>query len=133
MKEELRFVGVIHSELKMLQDCPKQEHENAPVATIEIFDDFINAAKDLKPRDSIILFTWLHKADRSTLKTKPRNNITLPLTGVFSTRSPDRPNPIGIHFVRLVEVEPPNSFKVSGLEVLDNTPLVDIKPDLWRD
>lgn len=132
MKEELTLVGVIHSELKMLEDCPKQEHENAPEATIEIFNDFINAAKDLKPGDAIILFTWLHKADRKILKTKPRNNMNLPLTGVFSTRSPDRPNPIGIHFVRLVEVEQPNLFKVSGLEALDKTPLIDIKPDLWR-
>lgn len=86
--------------------------------------------EDIKEGDEIILFTWLDKADRSVLKTRPRNNNHLPLTGVFSTRSPDRPNPIGIHFVKVTSRLTGNSFKVSNLEVLDETPLIDIKPDL---
>ena len=130
--QQLRFIGTIHSELKTLDDCPRQEKEGAPSATIEIFAEFVEGLKNIKAGDQLILFTWLHKADRTVLETRPRNDSNLPLTGVFSTRSPDRPNPIGIHFVRLVEVEQPNLFKVSGLEALDKTPLIDIKPDLWR-
>jgi tRNA-Thr(GGU) m(6)t(6)A37 methyltransferase TsaA len=128
--KQLRFIGTIHSELKNLQDCPRQEKENAPAATIEIFIEFIEGLKDIQPGDKLILFTWLHKADRTVLETRPRNDNNLPLTGVFSTRSPDRPNPIGIHFVKVIKVLIDKQFIVSGLEVLDGTPLIDIKPDL---
>jgi tRNA-Thr(GGU) m(6)t(6)A37 methyltransferase TsaA len=128
--QQLRFIGTIHSELKDLQDCPRQEKEGAPAATIEIFDEFIEGLKNIQAGDQLILFTWLHKADRTVLETRPRNDNNLPLTGVFSTRSPDRPNPIGIHFVKVVEVLEDNQFTVSNLEVLDGTPLIDIKPDL---
>jgi tRNA-Thr(GGU) m(6)t(6)A37 methyltransferase TsaA len=127
---QLVFIGTIHSELKDLKDCPRQEIENAPTATIEIFEEFVEGLKDVQPGDQLILFTWLHKADRTVLQTRPRNDNQLPLAGIFSTRSPDRPNPIGIHFVEVLEVLKNNRFTVSGLEVLDGTPLVDIKPDL---
>lgn len=127
---QLVFIGTIHSELKDLKDCPRQEIENAPIATIEIFEEFVEGLKDVQPGDQLILFTWLHKADRTVLQTRPRNDNQLPLAGIFSTRSPDRPNPIGIHFVEVLEVLKNNRFTVSGLEVLDGTPLVDIKPDL---
>jgi tRNA-Thr(GGU) m(6)t(6)A37 methyltransferase TsaA len=126
---QLHFIGRIHSELKDLQDCPRQEKEGAPAATIKVFDEFIEGLKNIQAGDQLILFTWLHKADRTVLETRPRNDNNRPLTGVFSTRSPDRPNPIGIHFVK-VEVVKNNQFTVSNLEVLDGTPLVDIKPDL---
>ena len=128
--QQLRFIGIIHSELKTLDDCPRQEKEGAPSATIEIFSEFIEGLKNIQAGDQLILFTWLHKADRTVLETRPRNDNNLPLTGVFSTRSPDRPNPIGIHFVKVVEVLENNQFAVSNLEVLDETPLIDIKPDL---
>ena len=128
-KEQLQLIGTIHSQLKKLEDCPRQEKEGAPGATIEIFGEFIDAMKDIQPGDQLILFTWLHKADRTVLETRPRNDKSLPLTGVFSTRSPDRPNPIGIHFVK-VELVKGNQITVSNLEVLDGTPLIDIKPDL---
>ena len=128
--QQLRFIGTIHSELKTLDDCPRQEKEGAPSATIEVFAEFVEGLKNIQPGDQLILFTWLHKADRTVLETRPRNDNNLPLTGVFSTRSPDRPNPIGIHFVKVVEVLKDKQFTVSGLEVLDGTPLVDIKPDL---
>lgn len=127
--QQIQFIGLIHSELKNLQDCPRQEKEGAPAATIEVFNEFAEALKDLQVGDMLILFTWLHKADRTVLETRPRNDNNLPLTGVFSTRSPDRPNPIGIHFVK-VEAVNGNHFTVSNLEVLDGTPLIDIKPDL---
>jgi tRNA-Thr(GGU) m(6)t(6)A37 methyltransferase TsaA len=128
--QQLRFIGRIHSELETLDDCPRQEKEGAPAATIEIFSEFIEGLKNIQAGDQLILFTWLHKADRTVLETRPRNDNNLPLTGVFSTRSPDRPNPIGIHFVKVVKVLEGNQFTVANLEVLDETPLIDIKPDL---
>jgi len=130
MDHYLKLIGKVHSELRRLEDCPLLEHENAPEAAIEIFEEFREAVKNIKPGDDIILLTWLHKADRTILTTRPRNNPGAAITGVFSTRSPDRPNPIGIHFVKIVSIAENNRFKVSGLEVLDGTPLIDIKPSL---
>jgi tRNA-Thr(GGU) m(6)t(6)A37 methyltransferase TsaA len=129
---ELTFIGRIHSSLKSLADCPLQESEDAPMATVEIFPVFVEAMKDIKAGDELILFTWLDRADRSVLTTHPRNDLEAPLTGIFSTRSPDRPNPVGLHFVKVVSVNDENRFTVSGLEVLDQTPIVDVKPDLKR-
>ena len=128
----LKPIGVIHSELKKLKDCPRQEAENAPQAIIEIFEEFEEGIKDIKTGSELILLTWLDKADRSVLSTIPRNNPDTPLTGIFSTRSPARPNPIGLHHVNVVSVLPGNRFLISNLEVLDQTPLIDIKPDLKR-
>jgi tRNA-Thr(GGU) m(6)t(6)A37 methyltransferase TsaA len=130
MEHNIKFIGKVHSELERLEDCPLQERENAPQATIEIFTEFGDAAKNIRPGDEMILLTWLHEADRNILTTRPRNNPEAAIKGVFSTRSPDRPNPIGIHFVKIVSLKEDNQFKVSGLEVLDGTPLIDIKPDL---
>ena len=130
MEYSLKFIGKIHSDLRRLEDCPLLEHENAPAATIEIYDEFRQAIQSVKPGDNMILLTWLHQANRTTLITRPRNNPNAAMTGVFSTRSPDRPNPIGIHFVRIVSVRDNKKLEVSGLEVLDGTPVIDIKPDL---
>ena len=126
--KKLRFIGTIHSTLKSIEDCPRQEKEGAPPATIEVFGEFAEGLTDIKTGDELILFTWLHKADREVLETSPRNDDRLPLTGVFSTRSPDRPNPIGIHYVKVNEVLDGKQFSVPNLEVLDGTPLIDIKP-----
>ncbi len=127
--DQVRFIGKIHSHLKNIKDCPLQESENAPEAAIEIFADFQEGVSHLKAGDNLILLTWLHLADRSVLSTRPRNDPKAPITGVFATRSPDRPNPIGIHYVKVISLNT-NMLKVSGLEVLDQTPVVDIKPDL---
>lgn len=132
MKQAITFIGKVHSELKKLEDCPLLEHENAPQATIEVFTEFKEGIKDIKSGSKLILFTWLHQADRTVLNTRPRNNPHAPITGIFSTRSPDRPNPIGIHFVKVVAVLQDNQFLVAGLEVLDQTPIIDIKPDMSR-
>jgi len=126
--KQIIFIGTVHSGLKKLEDCPRQEKENAPEATVEVFSEFTEAAESIKEGDEMILFTWLHEADRSVLKTRPRNNNNLPLTGVFSTRSPDRPNPIGMHTVKVLSVDENKMIKVAALEVLDQTPLIDIKP-----
>ena len=130
MEHHLKFIGKVQSELKRLQDCPLQERENAPEATIEIFAEFQEAVNNIKEGDDMILLTWLHEADRTIMTTRPRNNPNAPMTGVFSTRSPDRPNPVGLHFVKISSILEHNKFKVAGLEVLDGTPLIDLKPDL---
>lgn len=124
---DLTPIGKVHSPLKRMEDCPRQESENAPEATIEIFSEYLDAATHIKEGDVLFLFTWLDKADRSVRKTHPENNLQTALTGVFSTRSPDRPNPIGLHVIRVLKAESESRFKVSGLEVLDDTPIIDIK------
>ena len=129
MEQTLKIIGKIHSELKKVEDCPLQENENAPEAIVEIFPDFLEGIKNINPGSKILLLTWLHQADRSVIKCVARNNYGSPMIGVFSTRSPDRPNPIGIHSVKILSIEN-NRLKVSALEVLDQTPLIDIKPVL---
>ena len=131
MQAAIRFIGTIHSELKSIEDCPLQESEKAPKAEIRILPEFMEGIKDIDPEAEIILLTWLHEADRSVMSTKPRNDSEAPMTGFFSTRSPDRPNPIGIHFVKVISVAEDGLIKVSNLEVLDQTPLIDIK-QVWK-
>jgi tRNA-Thr(GGU) m(6)t(6)A37 methyltransferase TsaA len=125
---DVKPIGVIHSGLKNLLDCPLQENENAPEAIIEIFKEYAEAAEHIKPGDKIVLLTWLNKANRSVLKTYPRNDMKALLTGVFSTRSPDRPNPIGLHLVEVTAIDTAKrQLVISSLEVLDGTPVIDIK------
>ena len=128
MEPSLKFIGEIHSELKILKDCPLQENENSPPAGILMFPEFIEGIKDIIVGSEILLLTWLHIADRKVLKCIPRNHYESPLLGVFSTRSPDRPNPIGIHLVKVLSIADNGMIRVSGLEVIDKTPLIDIKP-----
>lgn len=104
--------------------------QKCPEAVIIIFPEFIEGIQDIITGSEIMLLTWLHRADRKVIKCKPRNNNQSPLTGVFSTRSPDRPNPIGIHSVKVLSISDNGLIKVSGLEVIDKTPLIDIKPIL---
>lgn len=125
--DHVRYIGIVHSSLKRIEDCPRQGDEGAPEAEVEIFHEFLPAISDLSAGDELILLSWLHLADRSVLSTHPRNNPATPLTGVFSTRSPDRPNPIGMHTVKVISVKG-DRLRVSGLEALDQTPVVDIKP-----
>ncbi|MBS1599950.1 MAG: tRNA (N6-threonylcarbamoyladenosine(37)-N6)-methyltransferase TrmO [Bacteroidetes bacterium] len=131
MDTTLQIIGRINSPLKRIEDCPLQESENAPEVTLVIFEKFIEGIKNIEAGSEILLLTWLDKADRSVIKCVPRNNYDAPKIGVFSTRSPDRPNPIGIHSVKVLSVSPDGLIKVSGLEVLDQTPLLDIKP-IWK-
>jgi tRNA-Thr(GGU) m(6)t(6)A37 methyltransferase TsaA len=121
-------VGVVRSPLKDLADCPLQETEGAPEVTLEINEGFVEGLANIQAGDRLILFTWLHKANRDVLKCYPRNEKNSPVVGVFSTRSPDRPNPIGMHVVGVVDKISPRKIKVYPLEVLDGTPVVDIKP-----
>ena len=127
MMEALKFIGHVHSSLKDLKDCPLQEKEGAPRASISISPEYADATSGLKAGAEILIFTWLDKGDRSVLKTKPRNNPNAKLTGVFATRSNDRPNPIGLHAAEILSINN-NEIEVSNLEVLDGTPVIDIKP-----
>ena len=131
MTPTLHFIGIIHSPIKRIEDCLLQESEGAPEAEVTIFPEFIDGIKDLQIGSEVLLLTWLHKADRNVIKCFPRNDRNAPVIGVFSTRSPDRPNPIGIHTARVLSITV-WSLKVSALEVVDQTPLIDIKPVLKR-
>ena|SRR5690348_3383258 len=127
MDNSLQFIGEVQSELKTVEDCPLQESENAPAASIMIFPEFLEGTENIKEGSQLLLLTWLHQADRSVIKCITRRNIGTPKVGVFSTRSPDRPNPIGIHAVKVVSVKN-GLIQVESLEVLDKTPVIDIKP-----
>lgn len=124
---ELTFIGAIRSPLKNLDECPLQEFENAPPAVLVIDPKFLQASKDLNVGDEIIILTWLDRGNRKVLTTHPRNDLNTKMTGVFSTRSPHRPNPIGLHTVTIKSVVNKNTFEISAIEVLDNTPVIDIK------
>jgi len=129
MEPTLKFIGKVRSTLEKLEDCPRQESESAPKASLEIFPEFLEAARDIKKGSQLVLLTWLHRGDRNEMETRPRNDPNAPLTGVFSTRSPNRPNPIGLHEANVVSVEN-GTINVSALEVLDETPIIDIKPKI---
>jgi len=107
----------------------RQGDEGAPEVVVELVPEVAPAAADLRPGDDLILLTWLHLADRDTLAVHPRGDVDRPVTGVFATRSPDRPNPVGLHRVQLLEVDGPR-LRVSGCEAVDGTPVIDIKPVL---
>ena len=111
--------------------APKQGDEGSPPAWIVIEDAYADAAADLAPGSEVIVFTWLHQADRDVLRVHPRSNPARAEQGVFSTRSPDRPNPIGMHVVEIVAAEG-QRILVRNLEAIDGTPVVDLKPVLGR-
>ena len=125
---QLRPIGVIRSTLAELRHAPRQGAEGAPDAWIEIEAWARDAMRDLAVGDELVVITWLHEADRDTLRVHPRNDLSLPLTGVFSTRSPDRPNPLGLHPVIVRAVED-HRVRVGPIEAIDGTPVVDIKPE----
>jgi tRNA-Thr(GGU) m(6)t(6)A37 methyltransferase TsaA len=128
MLESVTFIGYVQSPLKEIKDCPLQEQEDAPQALVIIYTPYLPAVSGLCAGTKVLLFTWLHKSDREVLTTKARNNPKATLTGVFATRSPDRPNPIGLHVAEILEITDDGKIRVSNLEVLDGTPLIDIKP-----
>ncbi len=126
----LRPIGIVHSELSSRKNAPKQGSEGAPEAWIEIYPGFIEALDGIVQDCSIVILTWFHQAERDTLKVHPRGDPNNPLTGVFATRSPDRPNPIGLHRVKVLEVDKQRGLRVYPLEAIDGTPVIDIKPIL---
>jgi tRNA-Thr(GGU) m(6)t(6)A37 methyltransferase TsaA len=121
-------VGVVRSDLHSLEDAPMQGFEGAPEAVLEIYSDISEALDGIDTGDELILLTWFHQSQRDILRVHPRGNPDNPLTGVFLTRSPNRPNPIGLHKVKVLEVNGRDKIKVYPLEAVDGTPIIDIKP-----
>jgi tRNA-Thr(GGU) m(6)t(6)A37 methyltransferase TsaA len=128
----MRPVGYVESTLTERADAPKQGFEGAPDATVVIADEYAAALDGVVAGTSVLVLTWLDRADRGVLTTHPRDDPANPLTGVFATRSPDRPNPVGVHRVRVLEVEG-TRLRVADLEALDGTPVVDVKAVLPGD
>jgi tRNA-Thr(GGU) m(6)t(6)A37 methyltransferase TsaA len=128
----LQPVGVIRSSLKTCAEAPKQGREGAPDAWLEVRASLADGLAGIADGDEIIVVTWLHEARRDVLKVHPRDDRRLPLTGVFATRSQDRPNPLGLHAVTVKEVAT-NRLRIGPIEAIDGTPVVDIKPVLRRD
>jgi tRNA-Thr(GGU) m(6)t(6)A37 methyltransferase TsaA len=116
--------------LKRPADAPKQGDEGAPNARVQIEPDFLRGLDGIAAGQDLLILTWLHQAAREVLAVHPRDDLSNPLTGVFATRSADRPNPIGVHRVKVLKVEDGGSLLVQGLEAIDGTPVVDIKPVL---
>ena len=129
---QLQSVGRVHSTLLERASAPKQGSEGSPLATIVFESAYADAVVDLRVEDEIIVLTWLDRARRDVLKVHPRDDSGIPLTGVFSTRSPDRPNPIGLHRVKVVKILDPLTIQVQDLEALHMTPVIDVKPVLKR-
>jgi tRNA-Thr(GGU) m(6)t(6)A37 methyltransferase TsaA len=125
----LRAVGTIRSALKTRAEAPKQGSEGAPDAWLELNPLVAKGLDGLKVGDDIIVVTWLHKARRDVLKVHPRSDTRRPLTGVFATRSPDRPNPLGLHRVTVLRITR-HRLLIGPIEAIDGTPVVDIKPVL---
>ncbi len=118
---------MIRSTIKERSKAPKQASEGAPDVWLEVHPFALRALEGLAPGDEIIVLTWLHRAVRDVLKVRPRSDPKRKLTGVFATRSPDRPNPIGLHQVTVRKVET-NRLRIGPMEAIDGTPVVDIKP-----
>jgi tRNA-Thr(GGU) m(6)t(6)A37 methyltransferase TsaA len=127
-------IGFIRSDLKSRHGAPRQGREGAPEAWLELNPRFIEGLQDIAAGQEIIVITWFHEAERNTLKVHPRNQVNTPLAGVFSTRSPDRPNPLGLHRVTVREVVD-HRLRIGPIEAIDGTPVADIKPVLpeWID
>jgi tRNA-Thr(GGU) m(6)t(6)A37 methyltransferase TsaA len=126
---QLRAIGVIRSALKSRGKAPKQGAEGAPDAWLEVSSFAAPGLDGLLAGDDIIVVTWLHRARRDVLKVHPRSDRRRPLTGVFATRSPDRPNPLGLHRVTVRRVVK-NRLRIGPIEAIDGTPVIDIKPVL---
>lgn len=126
---ELKPVGRVESRLTDKADAPKQGHEGAPDAWLVFEPDVLAALEGIRPGDRLIVLTWLDRAQRDVLRVHPRDDTANPKQGVFNTRSPDRPNPIGLHEVEVIAIED-ERVHVRPLEALDGTPIVDVKPVL---
>ena len=124
-----RPIGVIRSSLKKRSEAPKQGAEGAPDAWLEVSAFAIEGLHRLTAGSEVIILTWFHRARRDVLKVYPRSDRRNPLTGVFATRSPDRPNPIGLHRVTIRRISK-NRLRIGPIEAIDGTPVLDIKPVL---
>jgi tRNA-Thr(GGU) m(6)t(6)A37 methyltransferase TsaA len=126
---QLRPIGTVESPLLDPEAAPLQGDEGAPAAWLVFEPGVAEGLRNLKPGAEIMLLTWLDRAHRDVLQVHPRGNPSNPRQGVFSTRSPDRPNPIGLHRARILAVEG-NRIRVDHLEAINATPIIDVKPVL---
>ena len=124
---EIKPVGRVESSLTERAEAPKQGSEGAPEAWLVFGAEFGEALLGIEAGDEVIVLTWLDRGRRDVLRTRPRDDPANPIQGVFSTRSPDRPNPIGLHPVEVVEVDGLR-VRVTNMEALDGTPILDLKP-----
>ena len=125
----IKPIGIIRSELISREAAPHQGYEGAPEAWLEVNPRVAEGLEGIATGNEIIVITWFHQATRDILKVHPRGDNNRPLTGVFATRSPDRPNPLGLHQVTVLEIAG-NRLRVGPMEAIDGTPVVDIKPML---
>jgi len=129
---EMRTIGRVESELTTLALAPRQPDEGAPEAWLVLEPDLVDGLRGLATGDEVIVITWLDRAERGVLCVHPRGDRSRPEVGVFSTRAPHRPNPLGLHQVTVTAIDGPR-VRVRHLEALDGTPIVDIKPVLHPD
>lgn len=129
---EVQQIGVVVSPLTDLEAAPKQGDEGAPDAWLDLDGGVAEGLDGIVPGDELIVLTWLHRAQRDVLRVHPRGDPARPTQGVFGTRSPHRPNPIGIHRVEVVSLGG-TRVRVRNLEAIDGTPIVDVKPVLSGD
>lgn len=129
---DVKVIGRVLSSLTDLDSAPRQADEQAPEAWLIFEPDMLEGLRSLRPGDEVIVLTWLDRARRDVLSVHPRGDTSRPQQGVFSTRSPHRPNPIGLHHVTITAIEG-RRLRVSHLEALHGTPIVDIKPILSAD
>jgi tRNA-Thr(GGU) m(6)t(6)A37 methyltransferase TsaA len=122
-------IGVVRSTLVNRTAAPRQGYEGAPEACLELTPQVAQGLIGVSAGDEVIVLTWLHRARRDVLQVHPRGNMEAPLTGVFATRSPDRPNPVGLHRVSVLDVAGLR-VRVAPMEAIDGTPIIDIKPVL---
>jgi L-fuculose-phosphate aldolase len=119
-------IGILHCDLKTREETPKNYDESEHVGTIEIYPQFLDGLEGIRIGDTIVVLFWLDRADRTVLRVYPRGDRSEPMRGVFSTRSPVRPNPIAVSELVVQEINK-NILTVRGLDILDATPLIDIK------
>ncbi|HEU4941780.1 MAG TPA: tRNA (N6-threonylcarbamoyladenosine(37)-N6)-methyltransferase TrmO [Gaiellaceae bacterium] len=129
---ELRPIGTVESPLIDRADAPKQGDEGAPEACLVFDPTVLDGLDGIRAGDEVLVLTWLHRAHRDVLRVHPRGDASRAERGVFDTRSPDRPNPIGLHRVEVVSIEG-GRVRVRNLEAIDGTPIVDVKPVLRGD
>lgn len=129
---EAKAIGRVESPLTDPESAPRQADEGAPDATLVFEPEVLEGLRSLRPGDAIILVTWLDRARRDVLRVHPRGDTSRPEEGVFSTRSPHRPNPIGLHQVEITAIDGLR-VQVRSLEALDGTPIIDVKPVLSGD
>jgi tRNA-Thr(GGU) m(6)t(6)A37 methyltransferase TsaA len=129
---EVMTIGKVVSLLTDLDSAPKQGDEGAPDALLVFEPGVLDALEGIRPGDEVIVLTWLHRARRDVLRVHPRGDPSRAQQGVFNTRSPHRPNPVGLHAVEILSIDGGN-VRVSKLEALDGTPIVDVKPVLSSD